>query len=76
MNHVREKGKPRCKLLYQIFEEQDGYDPLLDIFSFSALIQLTYSLGGIQHCVTVVDKWIFNGNINFALHINFDNLDY
>ena len=40
---------------------------MLDISSFSTLIKLTDFLVGIQHCVTVLDKWIFDINIPFAL---------
>ena len=33
-------------------------------------------LGGIQNCVTVVDIWIFDRNITFALPLNCGDLDY
>ena len=26
LNHVRDKGKPLCKISYKIFKEQYGYD--------------------------------------------------
>ena len=38
MNHVRDKGKPLCKLSYKIFKDQDGYDTLPIIYLFSTLI--------------------------------------
>ena len=38
LNRVRETGKPRCKLLYELLREEDGYDPLLDIFPYLILI--------------------------------------
>ena len=34
MNHLWEKVKPWCKLSYKVFEEQDGYDQLLEISKF------------------------------------------
>ena len=40
MNHVIEKGNPRCKLLYKLFKGKCGYDPLLEISPFPTLIQL------------------------------------
>ena len=58
MNHVREDGKPRCKISYKLFEEQDVYDPLLDISLFITLVKLKEFLGRIQNCVTVVGKSI------------------
>ena len=67
MKRVREKVKPRCKLSYKLFKEQDGHDPLFGISPFPTLNQLKDFLGGIQHCVTVVGKLIFDSNFPFAL---------
>ena len=33
-------------------------------------------IGGIQHCVIVVDKWIFYSNIMFALSLTHHDLAY
>ena len=60
---------------YKVFEEQDGYDPLIDISTFTTLIQLTEFLGSIQHCVTSVGKWLFESSIPFSLPITFDKLE-
>ena len=76
MNNIRDKGKTRCKLSYKLFKEQDIYYSLLDISPLTKLIQLTYFLGGIQHCVTVFGKWIFDSNIPFSLPINCDDMEY
>ena len=65
MNRVIEKGKPQCKIPFKIFKETDRYDPLFGISPFPTLIQLAEYLGDIQHCVTVVGKWIFNRSIPF-----------
>ena len=62
--------------IYKLFEEQDRYGPLHDISPFPTLIQLIYFLGGIQHCVTVAGKWIFERNIYFLFPLKHDNLDY
>ena len=75
LNHVTEKEKPRCKLSYKLFKEQDGYDPLLDISTFSTLIQLKEFIDGVQHCVTVVGKWIFDSTFPFVLPLTCDNLE-
>ena len=58
LNCVREKVKPQLKPTYIIFKKADGYDPLLDIYPLMILIQLTYFLVGIKHCVTVDGKWV------------------
>ena len=44
--------------------------------SATNIIQLTDLLGGIQHCVTVIGKWIFDSNIPFALPLTCDNLEH
>ena len=40
------------------------------------LVQLKKSLGGIQHCVTVLGKCIFDSNNPFAIPLTHDDLDY
>ena len=76
MNSVREKIKPRWKILYTIFKGKYEYDPLIYISPFTTLTQIKYFLGGIQHCVTVVRRCVFESNFPFALTITRDNLDY
>ena len=44
---------------------------MLGIFPFPTLIQFTVFLVGIQHCVTIVGKWVFDRNITFVLYLNF-----
>ena len=73
---MRYKGKQQWKLSYKVFEEQDGYDLLFDIYLFPTSIQLKSFLGGIQHCVTVFARWVFDCNIHFAVPITHDNMDY
>ena len=43
---------------------------------FPTLFNLTYFLGGIQHCVSVVGKFILNSNILFLIPVTHDNMDY
>ena len=76
MNRVRWKGKPRCKLLQKLWKEQDVYDPFIDIYPYTTLIQLKYFLGGIHHCVTVVSKLVFDSNFPFVIPLTQDDLDY
>ena len=63
------------KISYKLFEVKYGYDPLFDISTFPTLLQLAGFFGGIQHCVTIVGKFIFDRNIPFALPFTHDNLD-
>ena len=76
MNHIIDKVKPQGKLLYKLFKQQDVYDPLLCISPFPTLIQFKYLIGGIQHCVTVVSKWVFDSNFPFALPLTCVDMDY
>ena len=76
LNHVIEKGKPQCKLLYRLLKEEDEYDPLFDMTTYPTLTQLILFSSGIHHCVTVVGKCIFDSNFTFALPLTEENLDY
>ena len=65
MNHTREKGKQRFKFSYKLFKEQDGYYPFIDTYPFTTLINLKEFPCGIQHCVTVVGKWVLTEIFHF-----------
>ena len=43
---LRDKGKPRCKLSYYLFKENEGYDIWIEISLFPTIIQLTGFIGG------------------------------
>ena len=72
---MRYKGKQQCKLSYKVFEEQDVYDPFIEISPIPIFIQLKYFIGGVKHCVTVVGNWVFDSNITFALPSPFSHID-
>ena len=76
MNRVIQKGKPRCKLSYKVFELKYGYYSLLEIYMFQTFILLKDFLGEIQHYVTVFVMWIFDRIIPFALLLAHYKLDY
>ena len=57
-------------------KEEDGYYPLLDIYTYPALVHLKDFLGGIHHCVTVVGKQIFDSNFPFAFTLTQDDMGY
>ena len=62
--------------MYQVFKEEDRYDPLLDISPFPTLGQLKDFTCGIHHFVTFVGKWFSESNLFFALTITQDNMYY
>ena len=76
LNHVIEKGKTRCKLSYKVFKEEHVYNPIIDISTLTALIQLKDFPGGIHHCITVVGEWVFDSNVSFALPLTQYKLEY
>ena len=57
-------------------KEEHGYDPLLDIYPFTTLIQLKDFLGRIHHCAAVVGKWTFDSNLPLPLPTTQENLGY
>ena len=62
--------------MYKVFEKRDEYGPFFEIYPFPTLIQLAECFGGIQHCITVIGKCIFENNIMFALPLTHDYLEY
>ena len=54
---------------------QNVYDALLNNFFFPNLVKLYDFLGGIQHCVTVVGRCMFNINIPFVLTLYSADMD-
>ena len=76
LNCVQKKVKPRYKISYELFKEEDGNYPLIDIYPYPTLIQLKYFLVGIHHCVTVFGKWVFDSDFPFAIPLTKDYLYY
>ena len=48
-------------------EENDDYDILNNISEYVTLVQLMYSLGNMNHAISVVGYWIFDSNYKKAL---------
>ena len=57
-------------------KEEYEYDPFLDISIYPILMQLKDYFDGIQHCVIVVGKGIFDSNFSFELPLTKDNSVY
>ena len=76
LDFVREKIKPRYKLLYKIFEKQHGYYPFLGISPFPTSIKLEDFIDGIQIFFIVFVKWFFDIIFRFVLTLTCYNLDY
>ena len=76
LNSVIEKVKQLRKISYKLLKEEDGYNLLIDIYSYPTLVQLKYFLGRTHHCVSVVDKWVFDSDFTFTPYLTQENLDY
>ena len=76
LNHIRDKVTPWYKISYKVLKEEYEYDPLLEIYPFTTLIQLKDFIGRVHHCVTVIDKWISDSNFTFVFPLSKENLGY
>ena len=47
-----------------------SYDIMTDISEHVTLVQLIYSLGSVNHVISVVGYWIFDSNYKRALVLN------
>ena len=66
-NSVIDKGKLRYKILYKLLKEEYRYDILNYISTYPKWIHLKYFIGGINNCVTVVGKLVFDIDLTFTL---------
>ena len=51
------------------------YDILIDKSEYVTLLQLIYSLGNMNHAISVFGYWIYDSNYEKALVINIESLD-
>ena len=52
------------------YETMGYFDILTDISEHVTLVQFMYSLGNVNHAISVVEYWIFESNHEKALVIN------
>ena len=69
------KGKPRVYYILRKYKKKGSYDILTDISEHVTLVQLMYSLGNVNHDISVVGYWIFDSNYEMALVLNRESLD-
>ena len=52
-----------------------SFDILTDISEHVTLVKLMYSLGNVNHTISVVGYWMFNSNYEKLLILNRESLD-
>ena len=67
-NHI--KGKPRVYYSLSKYKNKGSYDILINISEHVTLVQLIYSLGNVNHAISVVGYSIFYSKYEKALVLN------
>ena len=64
------KGEPRVYYILRKYFKKGSYDILTDISEHVALVKLIYSLGNVNHAISVLGYWIFDSNYEKSLVLN------
>ena len=75
LNNKRNKGEARVHYKLIKYKKKGDYKILEDISANVTLVQLMYSLGNVNHAISVVGNWIFDSNYERALVLNKASLD-
>ena len=74
-NRKINKGEPRVHYNQEKCRHKSEYDIFKYITANVTLVQLMYSLGNVNHAISVVGGWIFDSNYEKALVLNRASLD-
>ena len=69
-NKNKLKGRPKLYYSLSKYKKKGSYDILVDISDHVTLVHLMYSLGNVNHDISVVGYWIFDPNYKRALVLN------
>ena len=75
LNRKRNKGGARVHYKLIKYKKMGDYKILEDISENVTLVQLIYSLGNVNHAISVFGSWIFDLNYERALVLNRASLD-
>ena len=75
LNRKRNKGETRVHYKLMKYKKMGKYKILEDISANVTLVQLMYSLGNVNHAISVVGSWIFDSNYERELVLNKESLD-
>ena len=74
-NKKRNVGEARVHYNLIKYKKMREYKILENISENFTLVQLMYSLGNLNHAISVVGNWIFDSNYEKALVLNRESLD-
>ena len=74
-NRRKIKGEQNLQYNLTIRKKNDDFDILNDISEDVTLVQLTESLGNLNHAISIVGYWIFDSNYKKALCLTHEFLD-
>ena len=69
-NEKKLKVEPRVYYSLRKYKKVGSYDILVDISEHVALVKLIYSLGNVNHVISVLGYWIFDSNYEKSLVLN------
>ena len=75
LNNKRNKGEVRVHYKLIKYKMMGDYKILEDISANVTLVQFMYSLGNLNHAISVVGHWIFDLNFDKELILNRASLD-
>ena len=74
-NEKKIKGEPKVYYSLVKYKKKVSYDILTDISENVTLVQLMYSLGNVNHAISVVGYCIFDSKYEIELVLNRESLD-
>ena len=74
-NRRRTKDEQNLQYNQTIKKKNDAFDNLIGISEDVTLVQLMYSLGNVNHAISVVGYLIFYSNYENALSLTQESLD-
>ena len=75
LNRKRNKDETRVHYNLMKYKKMGEYKILEDISANVTLVQLMYSLGNVNHAISVVGCWIFDSNYERSLVLSKASLD-
>ena len=72
---MRHKGEQRLRYNMKMWNKNGGFDILNDIRKKDNLAQLMYTLGNVNHAISILRSWIFDSNYEKSLCLTRESLD-
>ena len=66
-NRMKIKGEHHLNYNLKIWKKNDGFYILKNISEYFTLVPLIYSLGNVNHDISIVEYWVFYSNYDKSL---------